>query len=203
MFYQLQSERTDLIGKIFNYTLEGVYYVFKIVAVQKLKVDCQNVLQQRLNHVFCNFVLQDYVECDCPLDPHQRVSILGQTCVDPLNCHLDYIQIQLQSSILSEYVNSSGPQKHDLVIELRNNILRYQRGKDTSDLFAPRNRCPQLTNQIHCKFLFNGVAISFQFALDVVHILEEEVSRFIVMWFFIQFTTQFSKSHPYISCHSF
>lgn len=82
-----------------------------------MKVDCENVLQQRLNQLLGSFMLQNAVKGNSRFDSDQGIGIFGKASIDALYCLADDVDFQFHGAILGEDVDCPCPQEHDLIVE--------------------------------------------------------------------------------------
>lgn len=147
-------------------------------------------------------MLEDTVESWCCLYSNQCMLIFSQANIESLNSTLYHLNIKFNGSIFCEDINCSCSQKHDGIGKFRNNIAGNKRRKQFFNLFLASNWTSHLADQIHRQLLFDLV-ISFEFCLEICHILVEENSCFVCLTFFLWLWTEFSEPNPSISRYSF
>ena len=69
MFDQLKSEGAYFVGKILNNAFEGIDYVFKVVVVKELKIDSEDIFEERLNQIFGSFMFKNAIESNSSFNP--------------------------------------------------------------------------------------------------------------------------------------
>lgn len=147
-------------------------------------------------------MLEDAVESDGCFYSHQRNGVLSQADVYALDCVPHNIQIQFHIAILRENVHCPGPQEHDVILELRDDVLGDELGQDLHDLLALGHRRPQLANQVHGQLLLHRAGHILQLALEIVHVLEKEHSRLVDLSLLVRFAAQLREPYPHVSRHS-
>ena len=152
---EVDGEGPDFVGEVLDDALEGVDYILQIVVFQQLEIDGEYVLEEGPHEILGGLMLENAVEGDGSLDAHQRRLVLGQAQVDALHRLAHHCHLQLHRPVLAEDVHRPRPQKHYLVAELGNYVLRYQLRQYLLYLLALCYRRTQLADQVHRQLLLD------------------------------------------------